>query len=746
MTLRICLLFGFILTVVSAQETYLWPTDAGKALSSNFGEYRDDHYHTGLDIKAGLKPGAKIFAVSDGYASRIVTNFEGYGKALYVTTADGKTALYAHLESYNRDLENVLRVQQQKRKSYLVDLHFTPREFPVRRGDVLGQVGDRGYSYGRHLHFEIRDGQDRPLNPFLNGFSIPDQRPPQFSQLAIIPLDSGATVNAGVLPQTLPLFFDRSGVYLPPDTLNLFGRFGLAVETVDRVQGSKNVYRVYRLRLKVDGKPVFEQSIRQLDFSRRRFINLDRDYRLYRLNLGSFDRLFVYPEGVLPGAGNGILNLSPGLHNLEIEAIDVAGNSALVRVTVRIAAPRKMTVKLLSAGQKEYHFQVTSDTLLPWHKLTCYSYTLHGYADLEEDIRIRPRPDGSWDVAVPAWRCKRNALQFIGQLRGGYFTVPAHWNPEKQVGNVLDSQVSLKVDPVEDGVFLQIEIDRIVAPKPIVYLYTEREIHNLFVQQIQPTVFISNRLQPQIFDGVKKVEVKLSGTQERVTNFTVLPRYAAADRRTEVYSPDHNCSMLIQPGALFYQTVAWIDKIESPVNPRSGKRLSPVYQLQPFDVPLKTPISVGLKYPEAAKFSTNMAVFTFDSGDEKWTYVPTKRKAGSPILIGEIESFEAVTILQDTLAPWVSFSFPAQNGRYQAEDVHVIRGRFADDLAGVRADETGMTVTLDGGRLLGAYQPVKKEFSYELESPLSPGKHTLSYFLLDQTGNRGRKTIHFTVE
>ena len=44
----ICII-GF-LAVVTAQD-YLWPTDAGKSLKSNFGEFRDRHFHMGLDIK-----------------------------------------------------------------------------------------------------------------------------------------------------------------------------------------------------------------------------------------------------------------------------------------------------------------------------------------------------------------------------------------------------------------------------------------------------------------------------------------------------------------------------------------------------------------------------------------------------------------------------------------------------------------------------------------------------------------------
>ena len=39
-----------------------WPTDAVNAYSSNFGEYRDDHFHMGLDIRTNGVIGHKVYA------------------------------------------------------------------------------------------------------------------------------------------------------------------------------------------------------------------------------------------------------------------------------------------------------------------------------------------------------------------------------------------------------------------------------------------------------------------------------------------------------------------------------------------------------------------------------------------------------------------------------------------------------------------------------------------------------------
>ncbi|RMF07134.1 MAG: M23 family metallopeptidase [Candidatus Neomarinimicrobiota bacterium] len=748
MTLRNLLCLVGLTGGLFGQSSLLWPTNAGKELSSNFAEYRSDHYHTGIDIKAGGAPGAKAFAVADGYVSRIATNFTGYGKALYLTTDDGKIAVYAHLESLFPELEDVLRIQQAQAGSYFVDVQFKPQEFPVHRGDVLGIVGDRGYSFGRHLHFEIRNSRERPLNPLLEGFGVIDHLSPLLSRLVVIPLDSGATVNASALPQIVPLYFDRTGVYLPPDTLQVEGPVGLAVEVEDRIQGVPNRYQIQRIRMEVDSTLVFRKKYQQLDFSRSRRINLDRDYRLYRYHLGSFQRLFVNPEGAFPAIGDGRLQLTPGLHQVDLVASDAAGNSARARIMVYSGPPRTIQVELLSRQPDTCRFLVRADTSLALHKLTVYSFTGHGYADLKEELSTRRRGPGEWQVALPAWRCERKALQFLAQFRGGLFSYPVHWIPEKLRNPVLDTRVSLDVDMVEGGVHLQLETSQTVAAHPVVYLYfgPDGRVRSIPVHQIQPTVYLSERLRPAELDRLTRVDAILRDQQEKITRFTVLPRYVDPTRRTEIYSPDHACSMLIEPDRLYAPAVAWIERVARTVDPPTGRRLTPAYQLQPFDVPLKQPVKVALQYPEPERFTANMALFYFDDEKEKWTYLETRRNDRKNLLLAEVESLDAVTVIQDSLPPVMNGSFPADQGMYRSEDVQVIRARFEDDLAGIRESEAGIIVTLDGTRLWGDYQPVKQEFRYDLVSPLAPGPHQVHYRVLDQTGNEFQTIIHFQVE
>ena len=41
------------------------------AIAGTFGELRNNHFHTGIDIKTNEKEGYKLYAIADGYISRI---------------------------------------------------------------------------------------------------------------------------------------------------------------------------------------------------------------------------------------------------------------------------------------------------------------------------------------------------------------------------------------------------------------------------------------------------------------------------------------------------------------------------------------------------------------------------------------------------------------------------------------------------------------------------------------------------
>ena len=212
-------------------QNYSWPTDNGRRLSSNFGEFRDDHFHMGLDISTYGVTGKPVRAIADGYVYKISASFNGYGKALYLRLPDGRTAVYGHLHQLSPLLEEVLKNQQQKNITYNVRLQFQPLEFPVLRDEIIGYSGNTGSSMATHLHFELRDSNDVTLNPQRNGFPLTDKLSPVIEAIEITPLERGTLIDASPLPRTFPTFRDISGVYHLPDTSDSLSKRPLLLQS-----------------------------------------------------------------------------------------------------------------------------------------------------------------------------------------------------------------------------------------------------------------------------------------------------------------------------------------------------------------------------------------------------------------------------------------------------------------------------------------------------------------------------------
>ncbi len=115
-----------------------------KRLASGFG-YRIHpilkirKLHTGLDFSA--EKGTPIRAAGDGVVRKVKTNYGGYGKEVEIDHGYGYVTKYAHMQNFN--------------------VKYGQR---VKRGDIIGYVGNTGSSTAPHLHYEvIRNG--KKVNP-----------------------------------------------------------------------------------------------------------------------------------------------------------------------------------------------------------------------------------------------------------------------------------------------------------------------------------------------------------------------------------------------------------------------------------------------------------------------------------------------------------------------------------------------------------------------------------------------------
>ena len=335
-------------------EEPVWPTDAGRLLSATFCEYRSAHFHAGIDIKTWGQDGYRVFAIDSGSVVRIQVSPHGYGRAVYFETAGNLTAVYAHLSRFNESIEKIVREEQERQGRFRVNIYLRPGDRVYRRGEVLAYTGRTG-TVAPHLHFEIRDAFNRPVNPYLVHYRVADRIPPRIHALALSPLSYPAHAGGDFQPRVYPVRMLGPGRYRIDEVITGWGELGFAVSATDLADGAENPLAVYSLEVYIDTVRVFSSRYDRFSYEVTRQMVIHRDGRLLADHGREFQRLYraggntldfyepALPRlGVLAGGAeetfqDGRTALGPGDHPFRVVAGDFQGNRSELTGILRIA-------------------------------------------------------------------------------------------------------------------------------------------------------------------------------------------------------------------------------------------------------------------------------------------------------------------------------------------------------------------------------------------------------------------------
>ncbi|MFN0047833.1 MAG: M23 family metallopeptidase [Cytophagales bacterium] len=257
------------------------------------GELRTNHFHGGLDIKTDQKTGLPVHAAADGYISRISVQHKGYGNALYITHPNGLITVYGHLEWFNGAIDTFITNFLYQEQCNETDLLVEKGKLVVRKGQIVAFSGNTGSSGGPHLHWEIRDNEERLLNPLFFDFpEIVDKQLPVVNKIALrtFGIDSRIEGEFGRV-EYIPVREINNFVLRFP--IHAWGTIGLELRTYDKMDGTSNLYGISIIEMTVDKKKVFTHDIQRIGFDENPYINAHIDYEMAQRYRTFFQRCYV---------------------------------------------------------------------------------------------------------------------------------------------------------------------------------------------------------------------------------------------------------------------------------------------------------------------------------------------------------------------------------------------------------------------------------------------------------------------
>jgi hypothetical protein len=698
-------------------------------MSSSFCEFRDGHYHSAIDIKTWLREGYPCYAIADGRIEHIRISPFGYGKVMYIRLNDGNKAVYAHLQRFTPQIDEIIRQMQMANQRYQVDWY--PKDKPVKKGDIIAYTGSTGTGLP-HLHFEIRNKRGRPLNPQAYYPQIKDKIRPQLKNLAVIPISYDARINGNALTQVFALTYIKDGIYVIRKPMMIKGRVGLAIRGFDQADGAANKYGFYQTTMEIDSEPVFQITYNELSFATTDHIYTETYYPFWIDSSQVYHKLYIEPFNPLPfytrvadHDGTLILNDSP--KQFSVTVTDFKGNKSIIRGELVPDLRSEIDIK----------------------------FTKYEGNNLFLDFYTLPLKDLQFDYGSELNQLKR--VSYYELLNGNYK------NPE----HLIQTKISLP-DSVQRFVQVIVKNQNNQVSKKLFSLVSGFD-------SLTTVHFSDKRIVLETNTMYSKPRLGLPGTEYKIpfedlgngSAQAVLPA-AAFSVQEQINVINGNDTIWSNPQPVYRTTpsevteLAWFDSafaISIPAGAvldtaiwtasrESSNSLmhllpvaSPIYELIPNTIPFYQSIEVKIRadsLPSWAKWN----LYKID-GHQSLSFMPGRTDTVNNLVESRGRSLGKIVIAADTVAPLLNISSPLPGKSYKSNPL--IKFDLDDELSGIGSEED-ISVLIDGYFVLPEWDHEEKRVVAKIDSALSEGSHTLTISVSDQAGNTIRDAVNFLIE
>lgn len=720
---------------VHLQADYVYPLKAKPGFSSNFGEFRSNHFHEGIDFRVYGKMGVPALAIQDGYISRIRVLANGYGKMVYLKMNDGRQALYAHNHAFADGLAKIVETEQTAQEIYSVDITLSPARYPIKAGDIIAYAGNTG-TVAPHLHFEILDSLDQPINPLLTNLAdyFQDHIPPQIRTIFLIPLSATSRIN------DLPGSFSFTKLPLK-DSLRLTGNWGLEIEAKDRYDTYHNPINIYEKILILDTDTIYHYRFDILNKAMRYQVHIDYNNESYTRNNAHYQRLYRFSAKFDwdRDPKSGIIKTSqikPGNHTLKIIIKDIYQNTSQTELSFYSEQHRK------------------SPEITDWSydkPAVRFNYILPAYVDLKAFIYDKVTgKEGVWggyrsnllDQNQNLWQAggiipQKNTtsdryllhLVFTNQQAR---VINQYYYPLKSVSDPSPTPDNSKLKPtftiLPTSHYLRIELtSNLPIYQTLGRLNDTQRIQGI-CQGVKSAYYLMDYA--QLHNGTNSLWLEQNNILIQWSNQMINPTHSSI-----LYSPDSLLEIEVTEksatnlAAVFSRTFpAKAYSIPSGMIP-----CSPVYSFEPRYEIFSAPLKIKIKSVPQEK----VGLYRISGGH--LNYLGNERNEN--YYQGTYNRLSNFILLKDTQKPSLRF-INLKKGKMKKNNVML---KISINDIGSGLSNQGIRCKLDQQPVICEWDGVRHLLIFKPQSPVHIGKHVFSVSLTDLAGNTNAQKVTFQV-
>ncbi len=757
----IAFLLLFLPFSLVSSEPYGWPLRLNFGISSTFGDFRDDHFHAGIDLSTNGETGMPVLSIADGKIFRLKIQKRAYGRAIYVQHADGMVSVYAHLQSYSVDL-GIEQIYQDKVRAmgtrYTGDIYLDP-PVSVMKGDVIAFSGESGAGLP-HLHLELRRNESVALNPLMYGFQdILDPVPPSFQACYFYPTDASSAVNGSLETEVIRL--KKTGDLFVADQAPIIrGDILISVSVYD--SGLRPYRRAPKhVALSIDRRKLYTVDFNELSYTQTPAFGLIYDLGKPGASYFEFPILLKKLVAInnpfqVDAVPFSTKDLPAGKHEMQIEASDANANISIARLDFVVNEPPAIELQEITseasdmvvkasvtdpnwdatspqsiAGEVEYSID-EGKTFLPFPSTRLDFRSAEKSSHFEYRVPLS-KITGAQIKGPKSRRILIKARGFDGIEYSPYLVAAVRLDPDPKIDPTpTELQGRLRLSTYSNAIKVIFDSTKLVT-FPL-FLQIEGSTQTVPMQAREVNSFETVIPAPKgngMFTASLSPALKVSQPL-----YDVVPGTAAMIK-------EENFELQFDPDSMFWNSFVWTKSLPAYAG-RSLPLIGPMLQLGPRGLPMKKDAVLRFTYPKSVTHPEKLSIYKWDRARERWNSLPAPVDRATRTVQTKIDILDLYALIYDNVPPVITPIFPRRNSSTKNE-TPLLAATVRD--AGMDIDDEKITFVIDGVAHPAEYDPDRNVASLKIETPLRKGTHRFWVIAYDYGNNRTEsKHVTFRVK